>query len=118
MAIEIDDSDARYVGIKLSGKLTAADYEHFVPAVEAIVKERGRVRLLLEMHDFHGWELAAAWEDTKFGMRHYHDIERMAMVGDKAWEKGMAMFCKPFTKAAINYFDLSEADAARAWIVE
>ena len=51
MAIEIDDSDARYVGIKLSGKLTAGDYEHFVPAVEAIVKERGRVRLLLEMHD-------------------------------------------------------------------
>ena len=118
MAIELDHSDASYLGIKLSGKLTTEDYEHFVPAVEAIVKERGSVRLLLEMHDFHGWEMAAAWEDTKFGMRHYHDIDRLAMVGDKAWQHGMAVFCKPFTKAEIKYFDVAEADAARAWVVE
>jgi hypothetical protein len=118
MAIEIDDSNPKYLGVKLSGKLAAEDYEHFVPAVEAVVKERGSVRLLLEMHEFHGWEMAAAWEDTKFGMRHYHDIDRLAMVGDKAWQHGMAVFCKPFTKADIKYFDVSEAEAAKAWIVE
>ena len=116
MAIEIDDSNPKYLGIKLSGKLAAEDYEHFVPAVEAVVKERGSVRLLLEMHDFHGWEMAAAWEDTKFGMRHYHDIDRLAMVGDKAWQHGMAVFCKPFTGAKIRYFDTAEAADAEAWI--
>jgi hypothetical protein len=31
MAIEIDDSNPAYLAIKLSGKLTAADYEEFVP---------------------------------------------------------------------------------------
>jgi hypothetical protein len=30
----------------------------------------------------------------------------------------MAVFCKPFTKADIKYFDVSEAEAAKAWIVE
>jgi len=116
MAIEINDSNPRYFSIQLSGKLTAEDYETLVPRMEALVEEKGQVRILLEMHDFHGWEMAAAWEDTKFGMRHYKDIERLAMVGEKAWQHGMAVFCKPFTKAEIKYFDAAQADAARGWI--
>jgi pimeloyl-ACP methyl ester carboxylesterase len=27
------------------------------------------------------------------------------MVGDKQWEKGMSVFCRPFTTATIHYFD-------------
>ena len=72
----------------------------------------------MTMHDFHGWEMAAAWEDTKFGMRHFHDIERLAMVGEKAWQHGMSVFCKPFTKAKIRYFDSSEAAEADRWIAD
>jgi len=116
MALEIDDSNPTYLAIKLSGKLTAQDYEEFVPKVESIVKEKGAIRILMTMHDFHGWEMAAAWEDTKFGMRHFHDIERLAMVGEKAWQHGMAMFCKPFTKAEVRYFDTNAAAEAETWI--
>ena len=115
MTIEIDDTQP-YLTVRLSGKLSAKDYEHFVPRIEAAVKERGSVRLLLVMHDFHGWDAAATWEDTKFGLRHYHDIDRLAMVGEKAWQHGMAVFCKPFTKASIKYFDVSESAAAKAWL--
>jgi hypothetical protein len=116
MAIEIDDSNSAYLAIKLSGKLTAADYEEFVPSVEAIVQEKGSIRILMTMHDFHGWEMAATWEDTKFGVRHFHDIERLAMVGEKAWQHGMAVFCKPFTKAEVRYFDASAPGDAETWI--
>ena len=115
MAIEIDDTQS-YLTVRISGKLSANDYELFVPRMEALVKRHGSVRLLLEMRDFHGWELAATWADTKFGLRHYHDIDRLAMVGEKSWQRGMATFCKPFTKASIKYFDVSEAAAAKAWL--
>jgi hypothetical protein len=40
------------------------------------------------------------------------------MVGDKKWEHGMAMFCKPFTKATIQYFDHADAAKARKWLDE
>jgi hypothetical protein len=30
----------------------------------------------------------------------------------------MAAFCKPFTKAAVKYFDASEVDAAWKWLRE
>ena len=38
------------------------------------------------------------------------------MVGDSKWEAGMAAFCKPFTKAKIQYFDAARLDEAAEWI--
>jgi hypothetical protein len=102
--------------VKISGKLTKENYETFVPEVERIIKQSGKIRVLVEMTDFHGWEMGALWEDIKFDLKHFGDIERVAMVGDSKWEKGMAAFCKPFTTATIKYFDESQLADARAWI--
>jgi hypothetical protein len=30
----------------------------------------------------------------------------------------MAAFCKPFTKAAVKYFDQAQLEAARKWVLE
>jgi hypothetical protein len=104
--------------LTLSGELTTADYDRFTPQVERAVKAHGKVRMLVRMHDFHGWTLGAVWKDIRFDARHFADIERLALVGDKRWEAGMAVFCRPFTTAKIRYFDETEADAATAWIHE
>ena len=42
------------------------------------------------MKDFHGWDAGALWEDIKFDLKHFSDIERVAMVGEKKWQKGMS----------------------------
>ena len=42
----------------------------------------------------------------------------MAIVGEEAWEKGMALLLKPFTKAKVKYFDTSQMAAAKTWIME
>ena len=89
----------------VTGKLVKADYEHFVPEFERLVRQHGSVRVLFDMTGFHGWDVGALWEDIKFDMKHFGDIERLAMVGENKWQHGMAMFCKPFTKATIRYFD-------------
>jgi hypothetical protein len=70
------------------------------------------------MAGFHGWDAGGLWEDIKFDVRHYGDIERLAMIGDKKWKNGMASFCKPFTKATIRYFDHAESAEARKWLGE
>lgn len=48
------------------------------------LKITGKVNMLLVLIDFRGWTAGAAWEDTKFGVRHYNDINRMPIVGDKS----------------------------------
>ncbi len=69
------------------------------------------------MHDFHGWTAGALWQDIKFDLKHFRDIERLALIGEKAWEHGMTAFCKPFTTATVRYFDRSsEVEQAEAWI--
>ena len=102
----------------VSGKLTKADYEHFVPEFERLVRQHGKLRLLFDMTGFLGWEAGALWEDIKFDIKHFADLERLAMVGEKKWQHGMATFCKPFTNATIRYFDHAEAVTARKWLGE
>ena len=82
------------------------------------IQDHGKLRILFVMRDFHGWTAGALWEDTKFDLKHWRDIERLAIVGESKWEQGMATFCKPFTTAKIKYFDESQLDAARAWVAE
>ncbi len=106
------------VGFKLSGKLHDEDYKQFVPLVDQAIARDGKVRLLAQFHDFHGWDLHALWDDIKFSTTHCAKIERIALVGDKTWEKWMSAVCKPFTKAKVRYFDASEVEAARAWLAE
>jgi hypothetical protein len=45
-------------------------------------------------------------------------MERVALVGDKAWEKWMAAVCKPFTMAKIRYFDVKDVESAWKWLEE
>jgi hypothetical protein len=112
------DVAAKLLEVRVSGKLTAEDYEAFRPAVDELIEEAGKVRILFIMHDFHGWELGAAWEDMKFGAAHFRDIDRIAMVGDKAWEKWMSVICKPFTLSTVRYFDAEQEEEARQWLAE
>ena len=117
MSIQLNEENGgTTLAIHVSGKLAKADYEHFVPEFERLFQEHGKLRVLFDMADFHGWEAGALWEDTKFAIHHYADIERLAMVGEKKWQKGMATFCKPFTKATIRYFDHADAAEARNWL--
>ena len=96
------ESEGKTLAVQVSGKRTKADYVYFVPEFERLVRLNGRLRALFDMTGFHGWEAGALWEDIKFDAKHFGDIERLAMVGDKKWERGMAAFCKPFTKAMVR----------------
>ncbi|NCF89332.1 MAG: STAS/SEC14 domain-containing protein [Verrucomicrobiaceae bacterium] len=113
-----ENNEGRTVAVHVSGKLVKDDYEHFIPEFERLVGLHGKLRVLFDMTDFHGWSVAAVWEDTKFAMHHFGDIERIAMVGEKKWQEGMATFCKPFTKATVKYFDHADASEANTWLAE
>jgi hypothetical protein len=117
MAVQVSERNGgKVLEIMVSGKLTDDDYRRFVPEFERLVREKGKLRVLFHMVDFHGWEAAALWDDISFDLKHFSDIERLAMVGDKAWEHGMSAFCRPFTTATVRYFDRSALAEAQAWL--
>lgn len=117
MSVKIEEKKgANLLNVVITGQLSSADYEAFTPMIERLINKYGKVRMLVEMRDFHGWDAGALWEDIKFDVKHYSDIEKLALVGESKWEKGMSAFCRPFTSAAIRYFNISNIAEAREWI--
>jgi hypothetical protein len=118
MIERLETDSPRILAFKLRGKLHDEDYKHFVPVIEEALRTQGKVRLLAQFEDFHGWDLHALWDDIKFTRAHGRDIERIAMIGDKKWEEWMAKVCRPFTSASVKYFDVSALPDAWAWLRE
>jgi hypothetical protein len=109
-------NDGRILEVAVSGKLTDQDYQQFIPEFERLAGHREKFSMLFEMTQFYGWSVKAAWDDLKLGLKHRHDLERIAMVGDKKWQRWMAEFGKPFAGGEIRYFDRAEVAQALAWL--
>ena len=104
----LDASSGRVFAMRLSGKLVHQDYQQFVPRLEQLIEEHGSVRCFIEMTDFHGIELRALWDEIKFDVRHARQIERCAVVGDRAWEAWMTKLSRPiFFNAEIRFYPIS-----------
>ena len=113
----LERGSGKVFGMKVSGKLLHRDYQRFVPILEKLIEENGSVRCLVEMTDFHGIELRALWDEIKFDVRHARQIERCAVVGDRAWEAWMTKLSRPiFSNAEVRFFDVTERDQAWEWI--
>jgi hypothetical protein len=118
MSIQLkEENGGKILVVHVSGTLVKADYEYFVPEFDRFIEQHDQLRVLFDMTDFHGWEASTLWEEIKFGLEHA-DIDRLAMVGENKWEHIMATLSKPFTKAAIRYFDHANATEARQWLGE
>ncbi|HEC19057.1 MAG TPA: STAS/SEC14 domain-containing protein [Gammaproteobacteria bacterium] len=105
------------IAFRLTGKLHDEDYKAFVPEVEALIAREGKIRLLLQLENFQGWDLHAAWDDITFGIKHFRDLERIAVVGDLGWEKWMLKLSKPFSEAKTRFFPADEMIAAWDWLL-
>ena len=104
------------VCFRLSGKMLDADHQVLAPCIEDVLQREGSVRLLAELEDFHGWDWQAAWREFRFGARHYHDIRRIAMVGNCKREEYLVGLIRPFTRAEVRYFDKDKMNAAWYWL--
>lgn len=104
--------------VRLNGRLTDADYQVFVPELEALIARHGSLRLLVEMTDFHGWSAGALWDDFRVYLKHGNEIERLAFVGEKTWQEWMARIAQPFLRSEVRYFHRADAGEARRWVLE
>ena len=102
--------------VVVSEKLHKVDYDVFLPVLRTGIAIHGKIRLLVYMHNFQGWDAGAFWEDLKFGIHDFNHFDRIAMVGENRWEKAAAILCKPFIPGTVKYFDHTEMEAAQDWL--
>jgi hypothetical protein len=112
----MERSTGSVLGYKISGDMTKSDYQTLVPAVEAAVKEHGSISLVLDMTGFH-WEKVSAWgADLSFGKQFHDSIDKMALVGNKNWEKHLTKLAQPYYAKAAKYFETD--DDAWGWLTD
>ena len=113
---ELSHEDGNLITVRVWKKLTGADYDALIPAWENVIEEYGSMRMLLIMDDFQGWEAGAAWDDFQFGVRHAKQVERVAMVGEKKWQRWLAKIGSWFLPGRVRYFKQMALAEAERWV--
>ncbi|HFD88214.1 MAG TPA: hypothetical protein ENJ35_11145 [Gammaproteobacteria bacterium] len=111
-------NEDRIVAFKAIGKLNNADFDEFTTTLEDLIEKNGKLSLLIELEDFHGWEPSALWADFKFTTGHDDDFDRIAIIGEKRWEQWMTSLGNAFTVTEIRYFKREELQLAWDWLRE
>ena len=111
-------SVGRVLEVRVTGKLTKESYQKFVPAVDAQIKQHGKLRILFVMQDFHGWTVGAMWEDLKFDLKHWKDIDAWPLSatrnGKKAWRRSASLSPRPRFATSTRLKSTQLANGSRA----
>ena len=104
------------MAVRLTGQAGKADYDALLPVFEEKIKRHGKISVYLELELFEGWTPNALIKEIGFDVKHAHDLEKVALVGDQGILSWAATFAKPFTSAEIRYFPMMRREEAWQWI--
>ena len=107
------------VAVSASGEVTREDYEKvLMPAVEAVIGSRDKVRIYYELGPgFTRMAAGAAWDDLKLGVAHYLNWEAIAVVTDHDWIRHAVDVFRLIVPGQAKAFRMEESREARDWIV-
>ena len=117
MPIEWDQESDRLVVCRISGLLTLKEWEDLNSGGESPVSEQGKMRALLLLREFQGWDKAEGWGDLGFVDENDERLDRIAAVGEEHWRDEVELFMlKGLRPVEIRYFGPDEESLARAWL--
>lgn len=72
-----------FLSIKAIGKLTDKDYKTITPLIDKMLEgiEQPKVKVLMDVRKFEGWEPKAAWDDFTLGLKYGNSFDKIALVG-------------------------------------
>ena len=108
----------RYCEVSLKGKITHADYELFIPTIENLLNDSDNFKVLVNVMEMNGLEMQVFVDDFKFGMKHRKDFHKIALLGNKKWQKYAAKIGALFIKGGFRYFSPINKGQAVFWLVK
>lgn len=107
-----------FLSLKAQGKLTHKDYEIITPLIDSALSEvkEPKVKALIDGTELEGWDVRAAWDDFKIGLKHGNEFGKVAIYGNKKWQELTAKIGSWFISGEIKYFD--DENEAISWLNE
>ena len=120
MIERLKESGGKAFGFKVTGRLTAAELDAFLPQIEMAIGERGKrtIGVLADLSAMRGAEWAARWEEIRFISQYAEHIERVAVVGASKWEdvKAEVLAGTVLIQAETRYYPAAEILHAWHWV--
>jgi len=119
LSIGIERSGSEiFLSLKAVGKLTHDDYQVITPLIDSALDavREPRVKVLIDGSELDGWELRAAWDDFRLGLKHGNEFDKIAIYGNKRWQQMAARIGAWFVSGEVRYFDAEQA--ALQWLNE
>ena len=105
-----------YLTMKVVGKLTHDDYLTIKPMLESALSEVDcpEICAFVDCTELEGWEILAAWDDVKLGVKHGREFRKIAVLGNKPWQHYMAKISSWFISGEARFFE--DAKEAFTWL--
>ncbi|MHA6325055.1 SpoIIAA family protein [Roseivivax sp. CAU 1753] len=106
--------------LRFSGAISDDDYKTvLVPALEAAIQARDRVRLLVRLDsEFKDFTFGAMMQDAKMGLKHWNGFDRVAIVAEPGWMTTAMRAFSVLYPCPVMIFEPSQEDEARRWLSE
>jgi hypothetical protein len=115
--IKIAVVSGNVVRVTAPEKLKADDFREITPQVDSILAQHGKIKLLIDLSAFDGWENMEAVENhASFVKTHYQKVDRIAVVVGHEWQRWLAGAIKVFLHLDVRAFDKNNEDEALGWI--
>ena len=107
-----------FLSLKAVGKLTHEDYEKINPMLESALDgiKDPQVKVFIDGSEFEGWELRAAWDDLKMGLKHGNNFDKIAIFGNKKWQEYATKIASWFVSGDARFFE--DSNVAWTWLQE
>ena len=117
IGIERTDNDF-FLSFKVVGKLTYADYKKITPLIDSALEgvKDPKIDAFIDASELEGWELRAAWDDFRLGLKHGSEFERIVIVGSKKWQEFASKVAAWFVSGEVKFFE--DAESALTWLQE
>jgi hypothetical protein len=97
--------------------LRADDFRELGPQIEAIMKQYGQLRLLIDASRMEGWDKFATVEKhAAFVKAHQAKVERVAIIARHDWQHWLVGAVHLFLHPEVRVFDPGHEDEAARWI--
>lgn len=111
--------DTNVVEFVIDEKVTKEELEELHGAVEKVIADHGKVRLLKQLKSGGSTpsiEFGAMWDNLAWAFKNMKNVERVAGVADQTWMGKLTDMADPFFKAEMRFFPTDRVDDARAWL--
>ena len=117
MPVEVIDASGALLQTKVRGTLQRAEYDRMLQLAREIIMREGKIRVLVLLDGFEGWERYRDWGDVSIAIQEGRNIEGMAIVGDEKWrDETLAFTAAGFRPTAIEFFAASRLADAKRWL--